>query len=201
MSPRCLGVIPARGGSQRVPGKNIKPLCGKPLIAWTIEAAAKAWEALHGLFVVTTDDPEIGRISADHGATVHLREEMDALHSSDKACLDALKWLSALRSLSCRRDSEDSYDIVVCLHPTSPIRDPRHIVQAVSILAASDAPSLASVEYAKRSYRHNAAIYAVKVPFTALYGDKTIPFLMDKRHSLDIDDEVDFAIAETLLRA
>lgn len=188
MSPRCLGVIPARGGSQRVPGKNIRPLCGKPLIAWTIEAAAKAWEALHGEFVVTTDSRQIEVISIAHGAKVHLRGEMDSLHSSDKACLDALDFCG-------------DFDVVVCLHPTSPIRDPRHIVESVSQLWASDAPSIASVEYAKRSYRHNAAIYAAKVPFKTLYGDKTLPYLMDKRHSLDIDDEVDFAIAETLLRA
>jgi CMP-N-acetylneuraminic acid synthetase len=86
------------------------------------------------------------------------------------------------------------------LHPTNPIRDPRHIDRAIETLWNSDAPSLASVEYAKRSYRHNASIYAVKTPFTKLYNDQTIPFLMDKKHSLDIDDEQDWQIAETWLK-
>jgi CMP-N,N'-diacetyllegionaminic acid synthase len=93
----------------------------------------------------------------------------------------------------------DNYDLVVLLHPTSPVRDGKHIDEAVSALWTSTAPSLASVEYAKRSYRHNASIYAAKVPFSTLYNDHTIPFLMDRRHSVDIDDEIDFKIAELFL--
>jgi CMP-N-acetylneuraminic acid synthetase len=66
----------------------------------------------------------------------------------------------------------NDYDIVVLLHPTNPIRDWKHIDEAVSRFGPAPRP-LASVEYSKRSYRHNASIYAAKVPFTALYGDKT----------------------------
>lgn len=187
-APRTLGVIPARGGSKRIPRKNLKRLCGKPLIAWTIEACQKS-----GLttWVVSTEDYEIGQLSVALGAYVVRRPEelADDLASSDAVALHVLDWLGG------------DFDIVVLLHPTSPIRDPRHIDDAVSTLWASSAPSLASVEYAKRSYRHNASIYAAKVPFKTLYGDQTIPYLMDKRHSLDIDDETDFAIAETLLAA
>jgi CMP-N,N'-diacetyllegionaminic acid synthase len=170
-----------------VPGKNLRPLCGKPLIAWTIEAAQRAKSLTN--WVVSSENYEIGQVSVNLGAYVVRRPEelADDLASSDAVALHALDWMGG------------AYDIVVLLHPTSPVRDPKHIDEAVSTLWASTAPSLASVEYAKRSYRHNASIYAAKVPFTTLYGDRTIPYLMDKRHSVDIDDEIDFKLAEVLL--
>ena len=185
---RVLGVIPARGGSKRIPRKNLRSLCGKPLIAWTIEAAQRAKSLTD--WVVSTEDYEIGRVASDLGAYVVRRPEelADDLASSDSVALHALEWMG-----------RDSYDIVCLLHPTSPIRDWKHIDEVISTLWASTAPSIASVEYAKRSYRHNASIYAAKVPFTSLYGDRTIPYLMDRRHSLDIDDEIDFQVAELLL--
>lgn len=189
MTPnRTLGVIPARGGSKRVPRKNIRPLCGKPLIQWTIEAANQANSLT--TFVVSTEDYEIGRVASDLGAYVIRRPEelADDLASSDSVALHALEWMGS-----------DSYDIVCLLHPTSPLRTGQHIDQALSALCASTAPSLASVEYAKRSYRHNAAIYAARVPFSTLYCDRTIPFLMDRISSLDIDDETDFQVGELYL--
>ena len=184
---RVLGVIPARGGSKRIEKKNLRILCGKPLVQWTIEAAQQA-KSLTNL-VVSTEDYEIGRVASDLGVYVVRRPEELAtdLASSDSVALHALEWMGG------------GYDIVCLLHPTSPIRDWKHIDEAISALWASTAPSLASVEYAKRSYRHNASIYAAKVPFVTLYNDRTIPFLMDKRHSVDIDDETDFQIAEMLM--
>jgi CMP-N,N'-diacetyllegionaminic acid synthase len=183
-----LGVIPARGGSKRLPNKNIRPLHGSPLIAYTIRAAQDS--ELLTSWVVSTDSEEIRDVALSYGGYVVRRPEELAtdLTSSDEVALHALEWMGP------------GYDIVVLLHPTNPIRNPRHIDRAIEILSASDAPSLASVEYAKRSYRHNASIYAVKTPFTKLYNDQTIPFLMDKRHSLDIDDEMDWQIAETWLK-
>ena len=185
---RVLGVIPARGGSKRIPRKNLRDLCGKPLIQYTIEAAQRASSL--STFVVSTEDEEIRDVALSLGAYVIRRpdELADDLASSDAVALHALNWMGA-----------DDYDVVVLLHPTSPVRNPEHIDEAVTALWASPAPSLASVEYAKRSYRHNASIYAAKVPFSTLYCDRTIPFLMDKRHSLDIDDETDFKIAEALM--
>lgn len=187
MLPRTLGVIPARGGSKRIAKKNLRYLCGKPLIQWSIEAANAASSLT--TWVVSTEDYEIGRVASDLGAYVIRRPEELAtdLASSDSVALHALEWMG------------NDYDIVCLLHPTSPLRTGQHIDEAISMLWASTAPSLASVEYAKRSYRHNAAIYAVKVPFTALYSDRTIPYLMDKRSSVDIDDEIDFKLAELLL--
>ena len=188
---RVLGVIPARGGSKRIPRKNLRLLRGQPLIAYTIDAAEKSRLLTH--YVVSTDDQEIARVASDLGAYVVKRPEelADDLTSSDAVALHALEWMD------CREFSY--FDMVLVLHPTSPIRNPDHIDKAIETLRNSDATSLASVEYAKRSYRHNASIYATKVPFTTLYNDQTIPFLMDKAHSLDIDDETDWKLAEMLI--
>jgi CMP-N,N'-diacetyllegionaminic acid synthase len=188
LSPRVLGIIPARGGSKRIPRKNIRPLHNSPLIAYTIRAC-QASELLT-TWVVSTEDEQIRDVALSFGAYVVRRPEELAsdLASSDEVALHALEWMGP------------GYDIVVLLHPTNPIRDPRHIDCAIETLWNSDAPSLASVEYAKRSYRHNASIYAVKTPFSKLYDDQTIPFLMDKKHSLDIDDEADWQIAELWLQ-
>jgi CMP-N,N'-diacetyllegionaminic acid synthase len=191
---RALGVIPARGGSRRIPRKNLRQLCGKPLIEWTINAAQKA-NSLTAL-VVSTEDFEIGKLAADRGVYVVRRPDELAEDDapSDRVALQALEWMS---------HSDSTFDILVLLHPTSPLRNSKHIDQAIAALLASSADSLASVEYRKRSYIHNAAIYAVKVPWflktKKLYCDSTVPFLMDRRSSLDIDDETDFTIAEALM--
>ncbi|UTG91429.1 cytidylyltransferase domain-containing protein [Geobacter sulfurreducens] len=73
MPDACIAVIPARGGSKRVPGKNIKPLMGKPLIAYTVEAAADS--GLFGRIVVSTDCPEIAEVAQRHGAEVPFLRE------------------------------------------------------------------------------------------------------------------------------
>jgi CMP-N,N'-diacetyllegionaminic acid synthase len=187
LKAKVLGIIPARGNSKRVPRKNLRNLCGKPLIQWTIEAA-NATDSLTEC-VVSTEDYEIGQVAAALGCYVVRRPDDLAGDkvTSEAVVRHALEWMGS------------DYDIVVLLHPTSPVRDPEHIDQAVSALWAGTAPSIASVEYAKRSYRHNASIYAAKVPFDHLYCDRTVPFLMDKAHSIDIDDEIDFKIAELVL--
>lgn len=194
MSPcRVLGVIPARGSSKRILCKNIRPLCGRPLIAYTIEAAA-ASERLT-TWVVSTDDEAIRDVALSYGAYVIRRP--DELATDDATTghvlLHSLEWMEP-----------DAFDLVVCLHPTSPIRDPRHIDQAIDMLWRSDAPGLASVECRKRSYTHNASIYVMRADWLVATGqhhsEQFIPFLMDKSHSIDIDDEMDWKVAECLLR-
>jgi CMP-N,N'-diacetyllegionaminic acid synthase len=184
---RTLGVIPARGGSKRLPGKNLRLLCGKPLIGYTIDAAEQStltdW-------VVSTEDYEIGRVAVELGAYVVRRpEELAEDHVDTGPVLrHALEWMG-------------DYDMVVCLHPTSPVRDRSHIDLSIDMLWNSQAPSLASVACRKRTYIHNASIYALKTEFFngTHYSDQSIPFLMDKKHSLDVDTEEDFKLAEIYL--
>jgi CMP-N,N'-diacetyllegionaminic acid synthase len=187
--PRVLGVIPARGGSKRIPGKNTRLLCGKPLIAYTIEAALGA-VALADI-VVSTDSDEIARISRAHGADVIDQPMASDTSTSGQVCKYVLEALGA------------DYDLVALLHPTSPIRSPEHIDGAVMMLWWSDAPALASVSCRKRAYVHNASIYIMRADWLRTteqhYCDESIPFLMDQRHSVDIDTEDDWEIAECFL--
>jgi CMP-N-acetylneuraminic acid synthetase len=111
---RTLGLILARGGSKRLPGKNLKLLHGKPLIAWSIEAALACPEI--GMTLVSTDSREIADVALRHGAQVpFLRPQALAQdHStSADAALHALDWL---------RDRGIEFDAVMLLEPTSPLR-------------------------------------------------------------------------------
>ena len=105
-----LAVIPARGGSKGIPRKNIKELCGKPLIAWTIEEAKKS--KFIDRLVVSTDDEEIKGVSEQYGATVpFLRPAYLAQDTS--TTLDVLR--HAITFI-------DGFEWVLCLQPTSPLR-------------------------------------------------------------------------------
>lgn len=200
-----LGVIPARGGSKRVRKKNLRLLHDKPLIVWTIEAARKSRNLTD--WVVTTDSVEIAQVASSSGAKVHVRDEMDDNHTSGKACLDALRHMEG-----------EPYDMVVLLHPTSPIRSPKHIDEAIEKLSNSGLDYLASVR-ALPVKRHanvlvdnrlrangfvlNASIYAIKrdalIETESHVGQEFIPLVMDRYHSLDIDEEIDLKIAELYL--
>jgi CMP-N,N'-diacetyllegionaminic acid synthase len=191
---RVLGIIPARGGSKRIPRKNLRLLRGEPLISYTIRAAQAA--SLLTDWVVSTEDREIADLALSYGALVVERPEYLARDDSTSGAVarHALGWMEVDR---------EPYDMVVLLHPTSPIRDPKHIDQAIDLLWKSDAPALASVSCRKRTYTHNASIYAMRsdwlVETNQHYCDRSIPFLMDARHSVDIDTEEDFRIAELFL--
>ena len=114
-APRILALILARGGSKRLPGKNIRPLAGKPLIAWSIEAA-RACAAIADV-VVSTDDEAIAQVARAHGARVpFLRPPALAADTSTSA--DA-----ALHALALLREEEGAaFDAVILLEPTSPLR-------------------------------------------------------------------------------
>src|SRR5690349_11475180 len=105
-----LGLIPARGGSKGIPRKNIKPIAGKPLIAWTIEAALAA-RGLDGV-VVTTEDPEIAEVARAYGAEVPFLRPME-LAADETPGIDPV--LHAL-------DMLPGFDAVLLLQPTSPLR-------------------------------------------------------------------------------
>lgn len=114
-APRILGLILARGGSKRLPGKNVRPLAGKPLVAWSIEAA-RACAAIADV-VVSTDDEAIAAVARTHGARVPFLRP-PALAGDTSTSADA-----ALHALDFLRDQEGrDYDAVILLEPTSPLR-------------------------------------------------------------------------------
>jgi len=126
-SKRVLGIIPARGGSKGLPGKNIQNLCGKPLIAWTIEKA-KLSRVIDRL-VVSTDSSEIAGIAASYGARVPFMRPAE-LASDHASTHDVI-----VHALSYLRINEKlEFDYVVLLEPTSPLREDDDIDNMLSML-------------------------------------------------------------------
>ncbi len=139
MDRKILGFIPARGGSKRVPKKNIQPLCGKPLIAYTIESARAS--RLINRVIVSTDSPQIAEVARMYGAEVpFLRPESISRSGSTEMEFfeHALSWLE---------ENEDyEPDLIVLLYPTSPLRRAESIDRAIeTMLSHPEADSLRSV--------------------------------------------------------
>ena len=112
---RIIGIIPARGGSKGLPAKNIRPLCGKPLIAWTIEQA-KASQYLDEV-MVTTDSTEIAEIAKQFGASVPFLRPAEI--AGDTASIVDV----GVHVLKHYSEKSQEFDYLFLLQPTSPLRD------------------------------------------------------------------------------
>jgi N-acylneuraminate cytidylyltransferase/CMP-N,N'-diacetyllegionaminic acid synthase len=132
-----LGLVVARGGSKGLPRKNVRELCGRPLIAWTIDAA-RAATCLDAV-VVTTDDAEIAEVARRYGAEVPFMRPA-ALATDTAASVDVVEHALETLAASGRR-----FDVVVLLEPTSPLREASDIDAAVRRLIESGAGSIVSV--------------------------------------------------------
>jgi len=222
-SPRVLAIIPARGGSKGVPGKNIRPLAGRPLIAWTIAAAVGASCVDHA--VVSSDDDTILRTAQRWGAPGIARRPAH-LATDTADIMDTI--LHILERI-------DGYDYLVLLQPTSPLRTADDIDAAFALCLDTGAPCCVSLAPAPKSpywmytltpdrrltpildqqdavrrqdlppaYVLNGAIYIARIPWLrhsrSFLADETIGYLMPPERSVDIDTPLDFALAETLLR-
>jgi N-acylneuraminate cytidylyltransferase len=130
---RVLGVIPARAGSQGLPGKNMRPLAGRPMVGWTL-AAGLASTTIDRL-VVSTDDPAVANLARSMGVAVLDRPA--ELATSTASVMDAIDHVLAHES--------ETWDYVVLLQPTSPLRTAEDIDGAVSLCADSGAPSVIGV--------------------------------------------------------
>jgi pseudaminic acid cytidylyltransferase len=121
-----VAVIPARGGSKRIPGKNIRPFCGKPIIAWSIEVALAS--KLFDEVMVSTDDAEIAEVAARHGAAVpFLRSPATA---DDHATItDVLREV-----LSEYRNRGTEFDTACCIYSTAPFVSAADLVEGHAIL-------------------------------------------------------------------
>lgn len=124
---RVIAIIPARGGSKGLPGKNIRPLCGRPLIAWSIDKALKSRHL--DRVVVSTDDPAIAGVARDHGA------EVPFLRPAELATDTASTYDVIRHALAHYRDSlGETYDYTALLEPTSPLREDDDIDRALQAL-------------------------------------------------------------------
>jgi N-acylneuraminate cytidylyltransferase len=205
-----LAVIPARGGSKRVLRKNLRQVAGRPLIAWTIEQAKQARSLSR--VVVSSEDAEILKVAAEWGCETVEREARLAgdLVSSDFAAIAVLQKIDA--------------DYVALLQPTSPLRDPADIDNAVYISKKYGAPVVSVTGHALRTdllyvidgdcvkklvanaataYRLNGAVYVAPAAYLKAYGkfvgENTRSHVMPAERSLDIDTEDDLKAAHEAL--
>ncbi|OGY65327.1 MAG: hypothetical protein A3A16_02675 [Candidatus Harrisonbacteria bacterium RIFCSPLOWO2_01_FULL_44_18] len=145
---RVLAIVPARGGSKGIPRKNIRPLLGKPLIAWTIEEAKKS--RLLNRIIVSTDDSEIAEVAKQYGAEAPFLRPPEISHdfSTDVEFLvHTLDWL---------KENEDyEPDIILRLPPTSPLRAAAHINEGIQkLLDTPDADAVRPIcEAPKHPYK------------------------------------------------
>ncbi len=200
-----LGVIPARGGSKAIPRKNIKPLLGKPLIVWSIEAAKKTLLIDH--FIVSTEDAEIASISEAAGANVLVRPESLAL--------DNATTVSVLQHVL----KEIPADIVVLLQPTSPVRAENIIDSAIELFFTQKCDTLATGYVSKHfawgtfdngprqnleGYFHddgNVYIFQSQVLKAGKWiGDRPCRMGIPHIYNLEIDTIADFWAIEGILR-
>lgn len=224
-----LYIIPARGNSRSIPGKNIKPLAGKPLIAYTIEAALEV-ALLPEQIIVTTDSESIADVARQCGiARPHMRPAELATDTagSREVMLDAMAEAE-------RRGI--AFDCVVLLQPTSPLRtaaDIRHalnvwspdIDMAVTVAPASCNPYYDCFETDAEGYLHvskgdglltrrqlappawqyNGAVYVITpaslraMPLGAF--PRRVPVEMPRERSLDLDTPLDWIICETTIQS
>lgn len=134
-----LAIIPARGGSKGIPGKNIYPVAGRPLIYYTIEAAKKAQEmGAVDRVIVSTDSEEIAGISREFGAEVpFIRPKELAADASKSAGF-------MMHAVEFYHDKQEYYDDIVLLQPTSPLRSADDIAAAVEVYDRAGQQSLVS---------------------------------------------------------
>jgi len=166
--PSILAVVTARGGSKRLPGKNTRPLCGKPLIAWTIEAALSVRDRLHGV-IVSTDDGEIAEISRRHGADVPFMRPPE-LAGDQAQSLPVVQ--HAVRFAEERGGAP--VDWVLLLQPTSPLRSSADIAACIGLALERRPDSVISVV----EMTHHHPLFADRIdergflaPFLATGGE------------------------------
>ena len=160
---KIVCVIPARSGSKGILNKNIINFNGKPLIAWTIEAAIRTNQ--FSRIIVSTDNKKIAKIAKKFGAEVpFLRPRTlaaDNVHAS-KVVMHALKWLKKIENYTP--------EVIVMLLPTSPLREPRHIKDVINIFRKKKASGVVSVE--KFSKYSNNLRYFVNGKLNTIFKEK-----------------------------
>ena len=220
-----IAVIPARAGSKRLPHKNILDLCGKPLIAYTIEAAIES--RTFDRIIVTSDSPEVLSLADQFGVI--------PLDRPAELCTDVANTSDVLRDAIGDKEGQDaSYCL---LQPTSPLRRADDIKSAmdsyrlegrrypvISVCTTDHHPYWSTTisregflefpfggeqrfrrsQELPKMFRLNGALYIGKVDdflrTNSLFGEKMLPYHMSSEDSVDIDTKLDFAIAEILMR-
>lgn len=222
-----IAIIPARSGSKGLRDKNIKVLDGKPLLAYSVEAAleTEAFDVVH----VSTDSEKYADVARKYGADVPFLRSAEA--SSDTAS----SWDAVREAIKNYSVLGKTFDTFMLLQPTSPLRTAKDILEAFECMTQKRANSIVSVCETDHSplqcnvlpedgsligffenkhknsarqmfdtyYRFNGAIYLAKTDFFLtsedIYSERCYAYIMDKRKSIDIDDQFDFELAEAII--
>jgi CMP-N,N'-diacetyllegionaminic acid synthase len=225
-----FGLVPARGGSKGIPGKNIAACGGRPLIGWTCEAATKS--ARLERTILSTDSDEIARVAREWGIEAPFMRPSELAQDATPSIhvmQHALDWLEK---------SGADVTALALLQPTSPLRTGAHIDAAVELFAESGADTVVSVVKVPHNFHPSSVMLddggwlkpfegerhaikrrqdlapvlarngpAVLIVSTALvrsgrlYEDRTRAYLMSAEESVDVDDASDLRYADFLLRS
>jgi CMP-N,N'-diacetyllegionaminic acid synthase len=227
-----VAFVPARAGSKRVPGKNVRTLAGKPLVVWTLEAFANV--AAIDRVILSTDSLEFWELACRHVDPRRL--QLDLRNPEDAG--DKVKIFDYLKRAHATIFAHGWTHLLMGL-PTVPLRDARHVEAAIALAERHERAVFSACEYGfpvafsftvdnsgawqplladnpmvtgntrsqdqKPAYHPNGALYLrpiadlARPALNSLYED-AIPYLMDRESSVDIDADLDFVIAEALMR-
>lgn len=223
---KFLAIIPARSGSKGIKDKNIKLLKNKPLMAYTIEAAKNS-EVFDDI-IVSTDSEKYKIIAEQYGAKVPFLRDISLSGDFSKTEDVIVNTITNLKKIG------KEYDYFVLLQPTSPLRNFKHIQEAIDLILEENLNSVISVcevdhslqicntlkenksmykfisknnntlrQDMQKHYRINGAIYIMKVneylKNKNFYGEKSKAYIMERKFSVDIDEEIDFLLAEAII--
>lgn len=227
MSEKCIAIIPARGGSKRIPKKNIKDFFGKPLIAYSIEAALKS--GLFDKIIVTTDDEEIASVAKKYGAEVPFMrpKELSDDFTNTKDVID--------HALNFLKERGEKYDYACTVYATAPLLESKYLIEGFEKLKNSDAINAFSCtsmpfpiqrtfkvskdgrcemfwpqNYQKRSqdleeaYQDAGQFYWTKLGKESdeiMFGKDSVPIILPRHLVQDIDTLEDWQRAEYMYKA
>lgn len=224
---RSIAIIPARSGSKGLPNKNILPLNGRPLLAWSVDAARQSgmFDTVH----VSTDSKEYAKIARQYGADIPF------LRSPETSTDTATSWQVVKEVLENYQELGKTFDSFMLLQPTSPLRTAEDICGAFQTMVQRKAKTVISVCRANHSplwfntlpedgrmdrflptaavlprqllpqyYQLNGSIYLFDTNHflkknTVVYDTDCYAYIMSPERSVDIDSPLDFLIAEALL--
>lgn len=229
MNEKILALIPARGGSKGVPRKNVRPVAGKPLLAYTVETALGARELFHRI-IVSTDDEEIAAVARECGAEVPFTRPADLAG-------DRIPMIPVIQHAVRFVEEQDGVrlDWVLLLQPTAPFRTTGDLTQAVALAQQGGCDSVISVvqvfahhpilmkriendrllpycieekegtrrqDYQPPAYMRNGAIYLSRrdvLMSGSVWGQVIRPYVMPEDRSVNVDSELDLKLVELML--